>query len=54
MLSFADYNGFSVLYAGYLKTKYHLKVLWTFKNIFETFHDFNDSDEKTKMLKTPS
>ena len=31
-----------------------LKVLWIFKNIFETLHDLNDSDEKTKMLKTPS
>ena len=30
-----------------------LKVLWTFKNIFKTLHDLNDSDEKTKMLKTP-
>ena len=29
-----------------------LKVLWIFKNIFETFHDLNDSDEKTRMLKT--
>ena len=31
-----------------------LKVLWTFKNIFETLHDLNDSDKKNKMLKTPS
>ena len=30
-----------------------LKVLWTFKNIFETPHDLSDSDEKTKILKTP-
>ena len=30
-----------------------LKVLWTFKNIFETLRDLNDSDEKAKMLKTP-
>ena len=29
-----------------------LKVLWIFKNIFETLHDLNDSDEKTWMLKT--
>ena len=28
--------------------KYLLKVLWIFKNIFETLHDLNDSDEKTK------
>ena len=28
--------------------------MWTFKNISETLHDMNDSDEKTKMLKTPS
>ena len=31
-----------------------LKVLWIFKIIFETLHDLNDIDEKTKMLKTPS
>ena len=31
-----------------------LKVLWNFKNFFETLHDLNDSDEKTEMLKTPS
>ena len=31
-----------------------LKVLWSFKNIFETLHDLNDSHEKTKMPKTPS
>ena len=31
-----------------------LKVLWTFKNNFETLHGLNDSDEKTNMLKTPS
>ena len=24
------------------------------QNIFETLHDLNDSDEKTKMLKNPS
>ena len=27
-------------------------VLWIFINIFETIHDLNDSDEKTKMMKT--
>ena len=32
----------------------YLKVLWIFKNIFETLHDLNDSDEKTRMLKTAS
>ena len=31
-----------------------LKVLWIFKNILETLHDLNDSDEKTRMLKTAS
>ena len=31
-----------------------LKVLWVFKNIFETLHDLNNSDEKTRMLKTAS
>ena len=31
-----------------------LQVLWSFKNIFETLHDLNDSHEKTKMLKAPS
>ena len=31
-----------------------LKVLWTFKNIFGTLHDLNDSDGKIKMLKTQS
>ena len=31
-----------------------LKVLWILKNIFETLHDSNDSDEKIKMLKTGS
>ena len=31
-----------------------LKVLWIFKNIFETLHDLNDSDEKSRMLKTAS
>ena len=41
-----------------LITKFHydppFKVLWIFKNIFETFHGSNDSDEKIKMLKTRS
>ena len=32
----------------------NLKVLWIFKNIFETLHDLNDSDEKIRMLKTAS
>ena len=31
-----------------------LKVLIIFKNNFETLHDLNDSDEKTRMLKTAS
>ena len=31
-----------------------LKVLWIFKHIFETLHDLNEIDEKTKKLKTPS
>ena len=31
-----------------------LKVLWIFKNIFETLHDLNDTGEKTRMLKTAS
>ena len=31
-----------------------LKVLRTFKNIFESLHDLNDSDEKTRMLKNAS
>ena len=34
--------------------KLKLKVLWIFKNIFETLHDLNESDEKTRLLKTPS
>ena len=38
-----------------IKVIFHtLKVLWIFKNIFETLHDLNDSDEKTKMMKTSS
>ena len=37
-----------------MTTKIGLKVLSIFKNIFETLRDLNDSDEKTKMLKTPS
>ena len=32
---------------------FDLKVLRIFKNIFETLHDLNDRDEKTKMLKPP-
>ena len=31
-----------------------LKGLVNLQNIFETLRDLNDSDEKTKMLKTPS
>ena len=33
---------------------YPLKVLWIFKNIFETLHDLNDGNEKNRILKTPS
>ena len=29
-------------------------ILWIFKHIFDTLHDWNDSDEKTRMLKTAS
>ena len=32
----------------------HLKVLWIFKKKIEILQGLNDSDEKTKMLKTPS
>ena len=39
---------------SYVSFNIHLKVLWIFKNIFEILHGLNDSDEKTKMLKTPS
>ena len=35
-------------------TRQVLKVFWIFKNIFEILHNLNDSDEKTKMLKTLS
>ena len=28
--------------------------MWIFKNIFKTLHDLNDTDEKTRMLKTAS
>ena len=28
--------------------------MWIFKNIFETLHDLNVIDEKTRMLKTAS
>ena len=30
------------------------KGLVNLQNIFETLHDLNDSDQKTKMHKTPS
>ena len=36
------------------KLRKTLKVLWSFKNIFETLHYLNDSHEKTQMPKTPS
>ena len=46
-------NLFVCINCSFMINMVSLKVLWTFKNIFETPHDLNDSDEKTKILKTP-
>ena len=40
--------------AQFINNIHLLKVFWSFKNFFETLHGLNDSDKKTKMLKTKS
>ena len=51
---YKDTNSILYNYLLVLSNDWWLKVLWIFKNIFETLHDLNDSDEKTRMLKTAS